>query len=436
MSTVLTIAGTDSIGGAGVAADLKAFASMDLHGCCVITAVTSQNTQRVSAIHPVPASVVETQLDAVFDDLQIDAVKTGMIYSAEIAEVVARKLHKEKVPLVVDPVLCAGVGSSLFREDLKAAMFAHLFPLATVVTPNRMEAEEFSSIKILEASGSEDACRYISGSGAEAVLLKGGHFEAPMVTDLLLHDGKFTEFTSPRLPIQVHGSGCTLSSYIAGHLAQGRNMRQAIAGSKRRVQDAIAMSSRLGKGMAIVNPMATKQKEGMRYPHTVALSKAVGKVGEHLPPSFVPEKGLDFVYALPNPQDFSEVCGFEKASAGSIGGCDPCLDISFGRSGWMSWAILSINIEHPELLSGIELRFSEVNERILLDMGITEMIIGCDSENDRSRLTHNNKGPTKQLGLLSGSLLKWEGMGRAPRIGVVGRDPDDVLRIMGPCLDG
>jgi predicted fused transcriptional regulator/phosphomethylpyrimidine kinase len=182
--------------------------------------------------------------------------------------------------------------------------------------------------------------------------------------------------------------------------------------------------------------MATKQKEGMRYPHTVALSKAVGKVGEHLPPSFVPEKGLDFVYALPNPQDFSEVCGFEKASAGSIGGCDPCLDISFGRSGWMSWAILSINIEHPELLSGIELRFSEVNERILLDMGITEMIIGCDSENDRSRLTHNNKGPTKQLGLLSGSLLKWEGMGRAPRIGVVGRDPDDVLRIMGPCLDG
>src|SRR5665647_2368349 len=150
MSTVLTIAGTDSIGGAGVAADLKAFASMDLHGCCVITAVTSQNTQRVSDIHPVPAGVVASQLDAVFDDLQIDAVKTGMIYSAEIADVVARKLDKEHIPLVVDPVLCAGVGSSLFREDLKSTMFTRLFPLATVVTPNRMEAEEFSSIKILD----------------------------------------------------------------------------------------------------------------------------------------------------------------------------------------------------------------------------------------------------------------------------------------------
>jgi hydroxymethylpyrimidine kinase / phosphomethylpyrimidine kinase / thiamine-phosphate diphosphorylase len=436
MSTVLTIAGTDSIGGAGVAADLKAFASMDLHGCCVITAVTSQNTQRVSAIHPVPARVVETQLDAVFDDLQIDAVKTGMIYSAEIAEVVAQKLYKEKVPLVVDPVLCAGVGSSLFREDLKAAMFARLFPLATVVTPNRMEAEEFSSIKIMEASGSEDACRYISGSGAEAVLLKGGHFEGPMVTDLLLHDGKFTEFTSPRLPIQVHGSGCTLSSYIAGYIAQGRNIRQAIAASKRRVQDAIAMSSRLGKGMAIVNPMATKQKEGMRYPHAMSLRKAMEAVGERIPRSFVPENGMDFVYALPNPQDFSEVCGIENSSSGPIERCGPCLNISFGRSGWMSRAILNVNIEHPELLSGLELRYSEGNVQILVERGITEMIIEGDLENNPLTLTDATEDTSKQLALLSGSLLKWEGMGRAPRIGVVGRDPDEVLRILGPCLDG
>lgn len=135
MSTVLTIAGTDSIGGAGVAADLKALASMDLHGCCVITAVTSQNTQRVSEILPMPARTVASQLDAIFDDVKIDAVKTGMIYSSEIADVVARKLSKEDVPLVIDPVLCAGVGSSLFGDNLKATMLAKLFPLATLVTP-------------------------------------------------------------------------------------------------------------------------------------------------------------------------------------------------------------------------------------------------------------------------------------------------------------
>ena len=164
MSTVLTIAGTDSIGGAGVAADLKAIASMDLHGCCVITAVTSQNTQGVSDIFPVLAKNVASQLDAVFDDLNIDAVKTGMIYSAEIAEVISRKLRKENVPIVVDPVLCAGVGSPLFREDLKAAMFDKLFPLATMVTPNRMEAEEFSSINIKKGSDAEDACRAISST--------------------------------------------------------------------------------------------------------------------------------------------------------------------------------------------------------------------------------------------------------------------------------
>jgi hydroxymethylpyrimidine kinase/phosphomethylpyrimidine kinase len=436
MSTVLTIAGTDSIGGAGVAADLKAFASMDLHGCCVITAVTSQNTQRVSGIHPVPAGVVESQLDSVFDDLHIDAVKTGMIYSAEIAEVVARKLRKERVPLVVDPVLCAGVGSSLFREDLKAAMFANLFPLATVVTPNRMEAEEFSSVKIFDGADSEDACRYISESGAEAVLLKGGHFEGPLVTDLLLHDGKFTEFASPRLPIKVHGSGCTLSSYIAGHLAKGCSIHQAIAGSKRRVQDAIAMSARLGKGMAIVNPMATKQKEGMRYPHIVSLHHAMDVVKEHLPPSSVPDNGVDFVYALPNPQDFSEVCGVEETSPGSTDGCNPGGNIVFGRSSWISRAIILINIEHPELLSGIELRYSERNEQTLLDQGVTGMIVKCDSETAQLTIVDITKDTSKQLGLSSGSLLKWEGMGREPRIGLVGRDPNDVLKIIGPCLDG
>jgi len=301
MPTVLTIAGTDSIGGAGVAADLKAFSSMDLHGCCVVTAVTSQNTQGVSAIHPVPSSFVASQLDAVFQDLKVDAVKTGMIYSAEIAKVVSRRMEEEAVPLVVDPVLCAGAGSPLFREDLKAAMSSRLFPLATVVTPNRMEAEEFSSMRIEVEDDSEEACRVISATGAKAVLLKGGHFEGPSVTDLLLNDGLFTEFTSPRLPIKVHGSGCTLSSYIAGYLAQGCDIRKAVASSKRRVQDAIAMSSRLGHGMAIINPMATKQKEAMRYARMESLRKATATLGNRLYGTFAPEGGMDFVYALPNP---------------------------------------------------------------------------------------------------------------------------------------
>ena len=437
MSTVLTIAGTDSIGGAGVAADLKAIASMDLHGCCVITAVTSQNTQGVSAILPIPANTVASQLDAVFDDLDIDAVKTGMIYSAEIAEVVARKIRKEKVPMVVDPVLCAGVGSPLFREDLKAAMFDRLFPLATIVTPNRMEAEEFSSINIKKGSDAEDACRAISSSGTLAVLLKGGHFEGPMVTDLLLHDDKMTEFTSRRLPIKVHGSGCTLSSYIAGHLAKGYDVRHAVAGSKRRVQDAIAMSNRLGKGMAIINPMATKQKEAMKYPHIEQLQKAVGTIETRLPKSFIPEAGSDFVYALPNPQDFSEVCGVEGRIHRVAGRTKRAGEVAFGNSGWITRAIMRFNMEHPELLSGLELKHSEKNEQLILDLGLVTMIIRNDELGKIIIITdEGTERPVEQLGLVPDVLLKFEGMEKVPRFGIIGKDPDDILNKIGPCLDG
>ncbi len=420
-----------------MAADLKAFSSMDLHGCCVITAVTSQNTQKVSGIHPVPAEMVASQLDAVFQDIKIDAVKTGMIYSAEIAEVVAGKIEEEQVPLVVDPVLCAGVGTSLFREDLRSAVFTRLFPLATVVTPNRMEAEEFSSIKIRDDQGSEEACNAISSSGARAVLLKGGHFEGPLVTDLLLQDGQFTEFTSPRLPIKVHGSGCTLSSYIAGYLAQGCDVKRAVSGSKRRVQDAIAMSSTLGKGMAIVNPMATKQKEAMRYPRIGSMRKAVASLARHLPDSIVPEEGMEFVYALPNPQDFQEICGLEIGKFRSAGGCEPQRDVAFGTRGWISSAIMMTCIEHPELLSGIELRYSQRTERMLLEQGISTLVTRYRRDEDvLVTIIEGADRPSKQLGLLSGSILKLEGMGIEPRIGLLGKDPDEILKMIGPCLDG
>ncbi len=435
MSTVLTIAGTDSIGGAGVAADLKAFASMDLHGCCIITAVTSQNTQKVSDILPIPARTVASQLDAVFDDLRIDAVKTGMIYSSEIAEVVARKLSKEKVPLVVDPVLCAGIGSSLFKDDLKAAMLNRLFPLATVVTPNRMEAEEFSSMKIMDGLDSEECCRIISAGGARAVLLKGGHFDGAMVTDLLLHDDVLTEFTSPRLPIKVHGSGCTLSSYIAGYLAQGCDIRHAVAGSKRRIQDAIALSTRLGKGMAIVNPMATKQKEAMRYPHIVSLRKAVELIETRIRPEFVPEAGMDFVYALPNPQDFFEVCGIAGKIHGVNGKTERKGDIVFGASDWISRAIMLVNRDRPDMLSGLELKHSERNEKLLRGLA-TPLLVGRSNGLGELSLTlEGMDGAVEQLGLVPDSLFECEGMGKMPRIGIIGKDPDDIIGNIGPCLD-
>ena len=258
-----------------------------------------------------------------------------------------------------------------------------------------------------------------------------------MVTDLLLHDNRFTEFTSPRLPIKVHGSGCTLSSYIAGHLAKGCDMVRAVAGSKRRVQDAIALSSALGKGMNIVNPMATKQKEAMRYPHIEALRKAVWTIESRLPGSFIPESGMDLVYALPNPQDFTEICCVEGKIQRSEDRPIHAGDIVFGSCGWISRTIMSINLERPELLAGLELRYSASNEDSLLERGMAIVRVTEDAAGQVHLIGENAIDcQFEQLGLVSGALFKLERMGKESRMGIIGKDPDDLLRRIGPCLDG
>ena len=235
--------------------------------------------------------------------------------------------------------------------------------------------------------------------------------------------------------MKVHGSGCTLSSYIAGHLAQGFDVRQAVAGSKRRMQDAIAMSSRLGKGMAIINPMATKQKEAMRYLRIVWLRSATGTIEKLVDPSFIPPTGMDFVYSLPNPQNFQEVCGVDGKIQEVNGRPERGGDAVFGSSDWLSRTIMRINIECPEVMAGIEVKYTEGLEATLRGMGLGIVTARSDDSGSRIFFSDNGSGgPSEQLGLVPDVLFEFEGMGILPRIGIVGKDPDDVVRKIGPCL--
>ncbi|MCE5296210.1 MAG: bifunctional hydroxymethylpyrimidine kinase/phosphomethylpyrimidine kinase, partial [Euryarchaeota archaeon] len=264
MRTVLTIAGSDSIGGAGVQADIKAIASLDLHGASVLTAITAQNTMRVAKIVPLETKDILAQIDAVLEDAKISAVKTGMLYSGDIARTVAKRLRGEGLPLVVDPVMVAGVGDELFSKGLLEAMRKDLFPMATVVTPNRHEAEKLASMTIDGLESTREACMAISDLGPGSVLIKGGHFEGDDVVDVLYHEGRTIEFAAPRSPNKVHGAGCTLASYIAGNISKGMDIRKAVLDAKRRITDAIALSYRIGGGMNAINPMASKQKDALR----------------------------------------------------------------------------------------------------------------------------------------------------------------------------
>jgi hydroxymethylpyrimidine/phosphomethylpyrimidine kinase len=232
----ITIAGSDSGGGAGIQADLKAFAAAGVHGMSAIVALTAQNTREVTAVHEVPASFVRAQLDAVAGDIGIDAAKTGMLFSRAIIETVADWLEQHPLPLVVDPVLVSSSGARLLEGDAVGVLVRRLFPLATVVTPNLLEAQTIAASNNLSQAALGEA---LVGLGARAALITGGHGEAP--ADHLFDGHEHHEIPFERRDVAAtHGAGCTHSATFAALLARGFSLVEAARGAASAASHAVA----------------------------------------------------------------------------------------------------------------------------------------------------------------------------------------------------
>lgn len=250
----LTIAGSDSSGGAGIQADLKSFAACGVYGASVITAVTAQNTTGVSAIHELPTEIVAAQLDAVFSDIEFSAVKIGMLASADIIRLVADRIQQYQIEKVVlDTVMVAKSGHALLPYEAVAALQQYLIPLATVITPNLPEAARL--LQLSELSDEEDTVRQLLAQGANAVLLKGGHGTEDILLDLLQEKGKpALHFRHPRIASKnTHGTGCSLSSALAAGLAHGLPLTQATEEAIDWLYQAITQSWPLGHGQGPVH---------------------------------------------------------------------------------------------------------------------------------------------------------------------------------------
>ena len=249
----LTVAGSDSGGGAGIQADLKTFSAFRVYGASVLTAVTAQNSVGVHGVECLPPAFVGAQLDAVLDDIGADAVKTGMLATAPIIQVVAARLSAHRVTrLVVDPVMVAKSGDPLLEPAAQGALVAALLPLALVVTPNLPEAAVLAGIPVTTEAAMADAARRIHAQGPAWVLVKGGHLDGDAVD--LLYDGRTLErLTAPRIPTpHTHGTGCTYSAAIAAALARGAAVPAAVAEAKRYVTAAIRAGFPLGRGVGPV----------------------------------------------------------------------------------------------------------------------------------------------------------------------------------------
>ncbi len=289
---VLTIAGSDSGGGAGIQADLKTYTAFGVFGMSAITSVTAQNTQGVQGIHDLPPEFVALQIRSVLEDIGTDVIKTGMLSNAAIIHAVAEVLREHpEIPVVVDPVMRAKGGDPLLRPDAQDALIKEILPLAFVVTPNIPEAEALVGFEIHGLPDMRRAAKAIKNLGPQNVLIKGGHLEGDEATDLLFDGSTFHEFPAPRIPTRnTHGTGCTYASAIAAALALGNDLKEAIEKAKAFVTGAIQNALPLGHGHGPLNHMYRIKPGSVDFDALTQLDLRVGRVisAEYLPKAKIP----------------------------------------------------------------------------------------------------------------------------------------------------
>ncbi|WNY22914.1 Pyridoxine/pyridoxal/pyridoxamine kinase [Methanimicrococcus hongohii] len=297
---VMTIAGSDSGGGAGIEADLKTFSALGVHGTCVIASVTSQNTKGVQFVYDIPVEHIGTQIDSVCSDMEIVFAKSGMLSSPEIVSYVAGKVKEYNLSLIVDPVMAAEAGGELLRKDAVKMMAEVLLPVSFAVTPNIFEAEILSGIKIKNAEDAKNAAVKIAETGVKYVIVTGGHLEA----EDIVYDSKNKEFTmlsGTFVKGGTHGTGCTYSSSLTAYLARGYSFEQACQFAKKFVVDAILYSENIGSGVAPVNPggaQAIRSERAFVIENILEAWEILKN--DDIFPQLIPEVGTNIAMTLPD----------------------------------------------------------------------------------------------------------------------------------------
>jgi len=367
MKTVLIIAGSDPGAGAGLQQDLKVTTLLGVYGLTVVTALTVQNSQGVTAVHPVAPEVVAAQLDAVLSDFPVDAVKVGMLATPELVHTVADRFKGVDAPLVLDPVLAAGGGFPLLTADGTNRLTAELFPLTYLLTPNAPEAARLAGIDIHTPDDLEEAAHRLQALGPRWVLAKGGHLPGEPV-DVLTDGNNVYHLPGVRLTApNHHGGGCLLASAVAAHLAQGASVPEAVNRARDLMAQALKYGLDLGRGTGPVNPYAAFAREMARAEVLAALQTAAARLEKAGIEPLIPEVMSNLGYATPYPEGPQDVAAFPgRIGRGPQGLLIPAPP-TFGASRHLSAVILTAMATHPELRSAMNVKFFEgIDELALL----------------------------------------------------------------------
>lgn len=435
MKKALTIAGSDSSGGAGIQADIKTFSALGVYGMSVITSVTAQNTLGVDGIFDLPPEFIELQLDSVLRDIGTDAVKTGMLSNSSIVEMVSERLRDRQLrKSVIDPVMISKSNHFLLQPEAREVLKQKLVPRAFVITPNIPEAQLIAGVEIHDEEGMRKAAKIIRTMGARNVVVKGGHLGG-MAVDIL-YDGKdYCRFEQERLRTKhTHGSGCTFASAIAAYLALGMDLRSAVAGAKEFVTKAIMYGIALGQGIGPTNHLFEKERRDETALLSGQLLTAFQKLKKARIGRLVPEVRSNFVAALSRARDTGDVLGFPArifAMGDEIVAVAPP---SPGGSSHMARVVLAAMRTNPTVRSGINLACSPELVQAFRDAGLAVAQLDRRREPQRVReregasLDWGVRRVVKKFGGAPDVIFDTGAVGKEAMVRVLGKDPEDVAR--------
>jgi len=417
---ILSIGGSDPSSGAGIQSDIKTFSNHNVYGFTAVTAITSQNTRKVTSIEPVSTKSLSAQLDSILSDFHIDAIKIGMVYNSQIIKVIHSKLRNIKVPIVVDPIIKSTTGATLLKKSALYDYKKMIVPLADVITPNKYEAKVLSGIL-----NTNKSAKKIQSMGAKCVIITGATSSNSQISDFVLEENKEYVISGKKIPIKNHGSGCNYSASITVSLAKGNTIRYAVKAAKDYVYQSIKNSKNIGKGVHITHKNTSNEMR--KLSDSINHFKQIKNIYK-----IIPECQTNFVFAKKNPKNITDVLGISGRLVKSGKEVVTAGEIVCGGSQHVGTAVIQVSKKFPKIRSGLNIKYDPKIISKAKKSKFTVLSYDRSKEPKKSKQKENSSiswGISNSLNAKSPDVIYHKGdIGKEPMILIFGKNPVDVIR--------
>ena len=424
---LLSIGGSDPSTGAGIQSDIKTFSSLNVHSLTAVTAITSQNTSNFGMIEPVSQKILKNQIELVMSDFKIDGIKIGMVYNSEIIKLLHQKLKKLKVPIIIDPVIKSTTGGMLIEKSAMDDFQKFLIPLATVITPNKFEAEIITKTKINSKKTVETIAKKIQKMGAKNVIITGIEIKNDQVADFILEKNKKYFVSSTKISKINHGSGGNHSAALVFSLANNKNIRESAAFAKEFTHNAIKNAKKNGKGISITE---TQVQDNINSELSEAISKFIKIKNIY---KNIPECQTNFVYSKPKPKTTKDILGISGRIVKTDKQVIVAGDLKYGGSKHVATAILTINKKFPQINSAINLKYqmstiSKIKRSKLKNFSYDRKQEPKNVKSEGSTIKWGIRNTIKNLSKPPDIIYHEGDFGKEPMIIIFGENPNDVIK--------